>query len=55
MTPEGKGIQRVVKALWKTEMAAFKKDKEKLCSEVIAITEKNICKSFAKRWEKEKD
>lgn len=55
MTPEGKDIQRVVKALWKTEMAAFKKDKEKLYSEVIAITEKNICKSFANRWEKEKD
>jgi cell division protein FtsB len=55
ITPEGKDIQRLVKAHWKEEMAAFKKEKEKLYSEAINATEKNINKTFAKKWEKEKD
>lgn len=52
ITPEGKDIQRLVESHWKKEMVTFKKDKEKLYSEAIAITEKNLLKTFKKQAEK---
>ncbi len=54
-TPEGKDILKLLFKLYKKEMAAFRKDKEKLYADVIATTEKNIEKSLEKKKKALKD
>ncbi len=55
ITDEGKAIKKLTESLWNKEMTKFRAAKEKEYAEIIAITEKNIYKTLAKKAQTEKD
>jgi hypothetical protein len=48
-TPEGKEIEKMVKAMWTKEMDAFKKAKEKEYKEILAHTERALYATAQKK------
>ena len=50
-TPEGKEVEKMVRAMWVKEMETFAKAKEKEYREVLAITERNVYATAKKKGE----